>query len=64
VFIRGRHILNPVLIINECFDSRLRYEEPGVICKMDLERAYDHVNWGFFVVYDEKVHVSGGNGAL
>jgi hypothetical protein len=48
-FIKGRQILDPILISNECLDSRLRSREPGVICKMDLEKAYDHVNWGFLV---------------
>jgi hypothetical protein len=32
-FIRSRQILDPILITNECLDSRLRSHEPGVICK-------------------------------
>jgi len=40
-FIRVRQILDPNLIVNECLDNRLRCGEPGVICKMNLEKAHD-----------------------
>jgi hypothetical protein len=53
-FIKGRQILDPILIANECLDSRLRLGEPGVICKMDLEKAYNHVNWDFLLCVEEK----------
>jgi len=48
-FIKGRQILNLILIANECLDSILRSGEPGVLCKMDLEKAYNHVNWDFLL---------------
>jgi hypothetical protein len=48
-FIKGRQILDPILIANECLGLRLRSREPGVICKIDLEKAYIHVNWGFLL---------------
>ena len=44
-FIKGRQIMDAVLIANECVESRQRSKCPGILCKLDIQKAYDHLNW-------------------
>jgi hypothetical protein len=48
-FVPDRQILNSILMANECVDSRIRSEELGLICELDLEKAYDYINWDFLL---------------
>ena len=46
-FVEGRQILDAVLIANELVDSSLRRKKGGLVCKLDIEKAYDSISWEF-----------------
>ena len=46
-FLEGRQILDAVLITNEVMDEKSWSGEEGVVFKIDFEKAYNHVDWGF-----------------
>ena len=43
-FVEGRQILDVALIANEVVDSMLRRNDDEVVWKLDIEKAYDHLN--------------------
>ena len=46
-FVKGRQILDAVLIANELVDLTMRRKEQGMVCKLDIEKAYDSISWEF-----------------
>lgn len=46
-FIKGRYILESVVVAHELVHSVKNSGQPGVILKLDHEKAYDRVNWDF-----------------
>lgn len=49
VIVKGRQILDYILIVKECLDSRLKLRKSKLLCKQDTEKAYDCVNWSFLL---------------
>ena len=43
-FVEGRQILDASLIVTEVIDSMKRRKERGVLCKLDIEKAYAQIN--------------------
>ena len=41
---KDRQILDLVLIANECLDSHMKLGVSEVLCKLDVENVYNHVN--------------------
>lgn len=47
--------MDVVLIAYEAIDSKLSVKKLGILCKLDIEKAYDHVNWDFLMGMLEKI---------
>ena len=54
-FVEGRQILDAALIANEVINSLLKRKESGVLCKLDLDKAYDCINWDFLLSVMQKM---------
>lgn len=46
-FVKDRQILDEILIANECVEEMKVRGRKGIMCKVDLEKAYDNINWDF-----------------
>ncbi|RVW52584.1 Protein MICRORCHIDIA 7 [Vitis vinifera] len=54
-FIKGRQILDGSLIANEVIDLWQKRGEKGIVCKLDIEKAYDSINWQFLLKVMQKM---------
>ena len=41
--------MDATLIASECIDSRMKGGAPGLMCKLDIQKDYEHVNWSFLL---------------
>ena len=48
-FVEGRQIMDAILIANEAIDSILKSNNGAILYKLDIEKAYDHVDWSFLL---------------
>ena len=54
-FVEGRQIMDAMLIVNEAIDSILKSNRGAILCKLDIKKVYDHVDWSFLLVVLEKM---------
>lgn len=43
-FIQGKQIIDGILVANECVDSWKKSGSSSLVCKIDLEKAFDMVD--------------------
>jgi hypothetical protein len=46
-FLKGRQLVDGVVVVNEVIDCAKKHGKDCLILKVDFEKAYDSVDWGF-----------------
>lgn len=46
-FIKGRQIMDGILILNEALDEAKKLKKPRLFFKVDFAKAFDSVNWRY-----------------
>lgn len=46
-FVGGRQIIDAILLANEAIDYRKIKKVKGFVIKLDIEKAFDKINWNF-----------------
>ena len=47
--------MDAIFLANECVESRRRSKQPGILCKLDIQKAYDHLNWNFLILIMQRM---------
>ena len=47
--VEGRQIMDALLSTNEILDTMMKRNEKGILCKLDIEKAYDQINWNYII---------------
>lgn len=54
-FLKNRQITDATLVANELLDERLKSGFPGILCKLDIEKAFDQVNWSYLLAMPKEM---------
>ena len=54
-FVEGRQIMDASLMANEVTDTMLKRKEKEILCKLDIEKAYDQINWNCILKVMQKM---------
>ena len=55
VFVKRRQILDASLTANEVINAWNKMGKKWIICKLDIEKAYDNINWQFLLKIMQKM---------
>jgi hypothetical protein len=60
-FMKNRHIMEGVCVLHEVLHEVKKKKLYGVLFKVDFEKAYDNVNWAFYITFylRKAFHISG-----
>lgn len=47
-FVKGKQIFGSALVANKAIELVLKRTNCGLLCELEIEKAYDHVIWDFF----------------
>jgi Reverse transcriptase (RNA-dependent DNA polymerase) len=48
-FLKGRNIMDNVIVAHKILHSMHRSKEPGILLKLDFEKTFDNVDWNYIL---------------